>query len=101
MGESLSKCLCPQNELGKGAFQELDQVKAVQQFCKYAGSASSAKDIVPTITAALKVNPPLHPAPTRWLSPAPSPTPPPSFAQTLTILLCAACLALVACLCSC
>ncbi|KAL3141143.1 hypothetical protein ABBQ38_003493 [Trebouxia sp. C0009 RCD-2024] len=43
-----------QNELGKGAFQELDQVKAVQQFCKYAGSAASAKDIVPTITAALK-----------------------------------------------
>ncbi len=44
-----------QNELGKGAFQELDQVKAVQQFCKYAGQASSAKDIVPTVTAAVKV----------------------------------------------
>lgn len=46
---------CVQNELGKGAFQELDQVKAVEQFCKYAGSVSSAKDIVPAITAALKV----------------------------------------------
>ncbi|KAL0038994.1 hypothetical protein WJX77_004453 [Trebouxia sp. C0004] len=43
-----------QNELGKGAFQELDQVQAVQQFCKYAGQAASAKDIVPTITAAVK-----------------------------------------------
>lgn len=61
MGESVGVCV--QNELGKGAFQELDQVKAVQQFCKYAGSASSAKDIVPTITAALKVSAtlPLHP----------------------------------------
>lgn len=49
-----------QNELGKGAFQELDQVKAVQQFCKYAGSASSPKDIVPTLTAALKVSTPLQ-----------------------------------------
>jgi len=45
-----------QNELGKGAFQELDQVKAVQQFCKYAGQAASAKDIVPTVTAAVKVS---------------------------------------------
>jgi thiamine pyrophosphate-dependent acetolactate synthase large subunit-like protein len=44
-----------QNELGKGAFQELDQVKAVQQFCKYAGQAASAQDIVPTVTAAVKV----------------------------------------------
>ncbi|DBA69706.1 hypothetical protein WJX79_006063 [Trebouxia sp. C0005] len=43
-----------QNELGKGAFQELDQVKAVQQFCKYAGQAASARDIVPTVTAAVK-----------------------------------------------
>ena len=45
-----------QNEVGKGAFQELDQVKAVQQFCKYAGQASSSKDIVPTVTAAVKVS---------------------------------------------
>ena len=45
-----------QNELGKGAFQELDQVKAVQQFCKYAGQAASSRDIVPTVTAAVKVS---------------------------------------------
>ena len=45
-----------QNEVGKGAFQELDQVRAVEQFCKFAGQAKSASDIVPTITAALKVS---------------------------------------------
>ena len=42
--------MCVQNGLGKGSCQELDKVKAVQQFCKYAGSASSAKDIVAAIT---------------------------------------------------
>lgn len=63
-----------QNELGKGAFQELDQVKAVQQFCKYAGQASSAKDIVPTVTAAVKVCAiPLS----CMASHAPTPIPPP------------------------
>ena len=46
-----------QNEIGKGAFQELDQVRAVEQFCKFAGQAKTASDIVPTITAALKVSP--------------------------------------------
>lgn len=78
-----------QNEIGKGAFQELDQVRAVQQFCKYAGSASSAKDIVPTITAALKVTPsplalpppPIHPYILKW------------------VLLCAAWLGRTACIC--
>ena len=77
-----------QNEIGKGAFQELDQVKAVQQFCKYAGSASSAKDIVPTVTAALKVTPsPLHCSP------------PIHPCMLKLLLLCAAWLAHAACMC--
>ena len=63
-----------QNELGKGAFQELDQVKAVQQFCKYAGQASSAKDIVPTVTAAVKV---CATPMSCMASPAPPPSSPP------------------------
>ena len=51
-----------QGELGKGSFQELDQVKAVQQFTKYAGQAKSVKDILPVITAAAKAKPSLlHP----------------------------------------
>lgn len=43
-----------QNEVGKGAFQELDQVAAVGRFTKYAGRARSVRDIVPLITAAMK-----------------------------------------------
>ena len=44
-----------QGELGKGSFQELDQVKAVQQFTKYAGRASSIKDIVSIVETAVEV----------------------------------------------
>eukprot|EP00884_Botryococcus_braunii_P001865 jgi/Botrbrau1/1167/Bobra.0162s0055.1 len=43
-----------QNEIGKGSFQELDQVQAVRQYCKYAGRATSIRDIGPIITAAVK-----------------------------------------------
>ncbi|KAK9828489.1 hypothetical protein WJX72_000277 [[Myrmecia] bisecta] len=43
-----------QGEVGKGAFQELDQVAAVRQFCKYAGRATSIRDIPAIITAAVK-----------------------------------------------
>ena len=44
-----------QGEVGKGAFQELDQVAAVQQFCKYAGRANSPAEIAAVVTAAVKV----------------------------------------------
>ena len=44
-----------QGEIGKGAFQELDQVAAVQQFCKYAGRANSLGEIAAVVTAAVKV----------------------------------------------
>lgn len=43
-----------QNELGKGSFQELDQVQAVKQFTKYAGQAKKVQDIVHVIEAAVK-----------------------------------------------
>ena len=46
-----------QGEIGKGAFQELDQVAAVQQFCKYAGRADSPGEIAAVVTAAVKVRP--------------------------------------------
>ena len=46
-----------QGEIGKGAFQELDQVAAVQQFCKYAGRANSPGEIAAVVTAAVKVRP--------------------------------------------
>lgn len=48
-----------QNEIGKGSFQELDQVEAVRQYCKYAGRATAVQDIGPIITAAVKVGEPL------------------------------------------
>ena len=44
-----------QNELGKGSFQELDQVKVVKQFTKYAGQAKKVQDIVSVIESAVKV----------------------------------------------
>ena len=44
-----------QVELGKGSFQELDQVAAVKQFTKFAGQAKSVQDIVSTINTAVKV----------------------------------------------
>ena len=40
--------------MGKGAFQELDQVAAVERFTKYAGRARCVRDIAPLITAAVK-----------------------------------------------
>lgn len=49
------KDITSQGELGKGSFQELDQVAAVKQFTKYAGQAKQVKDIVPVISAAVKV----------------------------------------------
>ena len=46
--------MCAQSELGKGSFQELDQVAAVRPFTKYAGRAACARDIAPALTAAVK-----------------------------------------------
>eukprot|EP00877_Chromochloris_zofingiensis_P007714 jgi/Chrzof1/3196/Cz12g15140.t1 len=43
-----------QSEVGKGSFQECDQVSAVQQFCKYAGQALSPTDIPDVVAAAYK-----------------------------------------------
>jgi len=48
------KCVLVQGEIGKGAFQELDQVAAVQQFTKYAGKATSAAEIPAVIKAAVQ-----------------------------------------------
>lgn len=42
--------------MGKGAFQELDQVAAVGRFTKYAGRARCVRDIAPLITAAVKAS---------------------------------------------
>lgn len=56
MNPLLSMSHCLQGELGKGSFQELDQVAAVKQFTKFAGQAKSVKDIVPTITKAVQVS---------------------------------------------
>eukprot|EP00798_Chlamydomonas_sp_ICE-L_P003822 gene3822-13894_t len=43
---------CEQSEVGKGAFQECDQVSALGKFCKYAGQAHSVKDIPSILSAA-------------------------------------------------
>lgn len=49
-----------QNELGKGSFQELDQIAAVRPFCKAALQARSSADIAPTLVRAYQVGrPPL------------------------------------------
>lgn len=48
------KCALFQGEIGQGAFQELDQVAAVQQFTKYAGKAKSAAEIPAVIKAAVQ-----------------------------------------------
>ncbi len=40
--------------MGKGAFQECDQVAAVEQFCKYAGAATAPADIPGTVRAAFE-----------------------------------------------
>ncbi len=46
-----------QNEVGKGSFQELDQVAAVAPFVKYAGRARSVGEISAVITSAAQVSP--------------------------------------------
>ena len=43
-----------QGEIGKGAFQELDQVAAVKPFTKYAGRARSAAEIPAVLKAAVQ-----------------------------------------------
>ena len=45
-----------QAELGKGSFQELDQVAAVRRFTKFARQAKRTQDIAPIIEAAVKVH---------------------------------------------
>jgi thiamine pyrophosphate-dependent acetolactate synthase large subunit-like protein len=40
--------------VGKGAFQELDQVEAVKRFTKYAGRARSVREIEPLVKAGVK-----------------------------------------------
>jgi hypothetical protein len=50
-------CVC-QNEVGRGAFQELDQVAAAAPFCKYTGKAASLRDVGPIVSAAVKVGGP-------------------------------------------
>ena len=42
--------------MGKGAFQELDQVAAVQRFTKYSGRAKRASDIPGVIRAAVRAS---------------------------------------------
>lgn len=43
-----------QGEIGKGAFQELNQVQAVKPFTKYAGQAKSAAEIPAVLKAAIQ-----------------------------------------------
>ena len=52
---ALLKTGCLQAELGKGSFQELDQVAAVKQFTRYAEQAKTVKDIPGIIESAVKV----------------------------------------------
>ncbi|KAG1660672.1 hypothetical protein FOA52_006833 [Chlamydomonas sp. UWO 241] len=47
---------CEQSEVGKGAFQECDQVAAVSQFCKYAGAAHKLSDIPSVLAAAFQAS---------------------------------------------
>ena len=44
-----------QNEVGKGAFQECDQLAAVEGHVKWAGQAATAADIPRTIAQAFQV----------------------------------------------
>ena len=50
----LDNCGAWQGEIGKGAFQELNQVQAVKPFTKYAGQAKSAADIPAVLKAAVQ-----------------------------------------------
>ena len=43
--------------MGKGAFQELDQVEAARQVCKFSGRATSAAQVPSLLQAALQVRP--------------------------------------------
>ena len=45
-----------QNELGKGAFQELDQVAAAAPYCKYAAQAKSLGDVARIVSEAVQVS---------------------------------------------
>lgn len=52
----LSDDFCaPQEEVGKGAFQELDQVAAARQLTKYAARATSAADVPRIVREAFEV----------------------------------------------
>lgn len=53
MGTCLTSPLF-QGEIGKGAFQELNQVQAVKPFTKYAGQAKSAAEIPAVLKAAVQ-----------------------------------------------
>lgn len=44
-----------QDEVGKGAFQELDQVAAARQLCKFAARATSAAAVPGIIQQAFEV----------------------------------------------
>jgi thiamine pyrophosphate-dependent acetolactate synthase large subunit-like protein len=44
-----------QEEVGKGAFQELDQVAAARQLCKFAARATSAAAVPTIIQQAIEV----------------------------------------------
>ena len=48
--------LCMQNEVGKGSFQELDQVAAVRPFCKFTVRATRASDIAAALRDAHKAS---------------------------------------------
>ncbi|GAX79947.1 hypothetical protein CEUSTIGMA_g7386.t1 [Chlamydomonas eustigma] len=45
---------CEEHEIGKGSFQECDQVSAVKPFCKYAGHATRLGDIPRVVAAAFQ-----------------------------------------------
>lgn len=45
-----------QDEVGKGAFQELDQVSAAHQFCKFSQRATKAADVPLLISRAVQVH---------------------------------------------
>ncbi|KAH3744743.1 2-hydroxyacyl-CoA lyase [Pelomyxa schiedti] len=44
---------CDEGQVGKGAFQELDQIKAASPYCKWSGRATSLADIPRLIATAL------------------------------------------------
>lgn len=48
-----------QDEVGKGAFQELDQVAVARQLCKFAARATSAAAVPGVIQQAFEVNRPV------------------------------------------